>query len=218
MSKVLLCMILGGSLTSGGVEEVFHTPTTRAECAMSLIEIGKRLQLFAARRQGMHPSKLSELVTEGTPSAGQYLACPGALPNVVTGGFYSSYAYLAVVPDGRKLDTKQQEMLAFDATPVHENGRNVLYSNMAVDYLKEPDFQKRLAAEQERYRKQGKKLEVVQLDFVPLADGQLLNLERDAGSFFDSVHVKITLAILLGIGLVLVLLLAVVQRRKSGEA
>ena len=193
----------------------------RAECGINLLKIGARLQQFAAAHDGALPSKLSEAFEGAEPSELRHLLCPAAKPGVTIGGFYPSYAYVNITPGGRKIDADVEDILAFDIEPVHEDGRNVLLTTMRVVYMTEADFQKALIRQQAESEKAGKTMELVTQDLLPLADGDALPAGSDAASgglsaFVASAHFKITIVILIAIGIVLLLL--VLHSRKSPTA
>ena len=145
----------------------------RARCALNLIELSQWLQTFAMARDGMLPAKLSEVFVDTSGGKWRCLVCPGTKAALVEGGLYPSYAYVNVTPGGRKLEIEQEDILAFDAEPVHQGGRNVLFSkDMEVRYLEESEFQERLAEQRAKWEKRDKKLEVVRQDLIPLDESQ----------------------------------------------
>ena len=194
----------------------------RAECGVNLLKISARLQTFAAEHDGMLPSKLSEAFAGAGKTDLQNLICPAARPNVAKGGFHASYAYVNITPGGRKVDPDAEDILAFDLTPVHEGGHNVLLTTMRAVYMEEADFQKALAEQREKWAKLGKKMEIVTQDLIPLVDPDVLPAARDTdaeadglSAFVASAHFKIAVVILIAISIVLLLL--VLQSKKSSD-
>ncbi len=214
----LLCLLVSPGLGEQGPSPEETRYPLRARCAMNLLEVGEWLQIFALAKNGALPSKLSEAFVDTSGANWRCLVCPADAPEPVEGGFYTSYAYVNVAPGGRKLRENGKDILAFDAQPVHQGGRNVLFSNMEVRYLKEPEFQKLLAEERARFLKRGKTLEIVRQDFIPLTETQLRNFKPSGQSFLGSVHFKITAAIVLAIGVVLVLLAMLRRKRRRATS
>ncbi len=215
MSFVLICLLASRSIAQQGYRPEETRYPLRARCAINLIEIGKHIQLFTLAREGILPSKLSEVFVDTSKGWWRCLVCPSAKPAIVEGGFYTSYAYVNVTPDGRKIEDCGEDILVFDAEPAHQNGRNVLFTNMKVKYLEEPDFQKLLAKQRAKWEMQGKKLEIVRQDFIPLDETQLRNLNHERRSFFSSVHSKIALAIMLAIAVVAAFLVLKLRKRRT---
>ena len=214
----LACLVPAGVLAQEVQEGLAPEETARplrAGCAMNLLEIAKMLELYATARDGAFPSRLSELFTEVSGGNSRCLVCPAASPQVVEGGFRPSYAYVDVVPGGRNIADGPDDIVAFDAEPVHEGGRNVLFSNFDVEYMKDADFWETLTRQEEQWKEQGKTLNVVLDDLLPLTAGELRAMKAGATPFFDSVHFKIALLLVLAIIVLAAYLVILSLKRKS---
>jgi len=219
---VLVC--LAGSVVAAAppqplVDAEELAASDRAQCAVNLIEIGRRIDAYAGSHDGALPNGLSELFAGEGPSVLRTLVCPAARPAVAKGGFYPSYLYVRTKSDGT-LDVADDDVLAFDAEPVHEDGHNALLVKGEVVYLSRTAMRARLAEQRERWGKLGHELELAAPDLVPL-DEEGLGIVRERtggpagrwGAFFASGHFKIIVALVIAIGLVGVLLVR--QRRKQ---
>ena len=224
LKNVAILLCLAGSVVAAAppqplVDTAELAASDRAQCAVNLIEIGRRINAYAAAHDGALPDGLTELFAGEGPSALRTLVCPAARPAVAKGGFYPSYLYVRTKSDG-KLEVADDDVLAFDAEPVHEDGHNALLAKGEVVYLSRTALRARLAEQRERWAKLGHELELAAPDLVPLDEAGLDTIrERTGGkasrwdAFFASGHFKIIVVLLLAIGLVGVLL--VLQRRKQ---
>jgi hypothetical protein len=218
----LLAMAAHGMALEEGHDPSKTRFPARAQCGLHLIEIAQRIQLYAAANDGMLPLRLSQAYTDiaGGGDAWQSLICPAARPELVDGRFQPSYHYVTVVPGGRKLEpkdveSKDPEMLVFDAAPVHQKGRNVLFSDMEVRYVPEAEFQELLASQTAKWAKrEGVQMKIEGNDVVALDEEQQRRFPRPGRSFTRSIHFKITLGLVLAIVIVLVLLLIISRRRR----
>lgn len=213
-----VCIALTAVAAEEGVAPEGTLYPERAQCGVNLLELGARLRQFAAAHDGALPSKLSEAFADKDPAPLRGLICPAARPAVTNGGFYPAYAYVNITPGGRRIEGESEDILAFDAEAVHEDGRNVLLTTMRVVYMKDADFQKALNAERARWEKAGKRMEIVDDDLIPLADPDALSASPEAESgglsaFLASAHFKIVVVLVVAIGIILVLL--VLRSRKS---
>jgi|GEM_PF-3355728 len=225
MNRTLVAVCLALLLPAGALaqesQEGFAPEETarplRAGCAMNLLEIARMLQLHATARDGAFPSRLSELFTDVSGGNSRCLVCPAASPQVVEGGFRPSYSYVEVTPGGRNIADGPDDIVAFDADPVHEGGRNVLFSNFDVAYMKDADFWKMLLRQEQEWNARGKTLNVVLDDFLPLSAGELSTLTAGnaSSSFFDSVHFRIALLLALAIIALAAYLVILSRKRKS---
>jgi hypothetical protein len=197
----------------------------RAECAVHLIELGRRIETYTRTHGGALPDKLSDLFVGDELEARRHLVCPGMKPLVTQGGFLSSYAYVTVETGRRTIEDVKDAILAFDLQPVHQDGRNVLWMRRAdrgvethVTYLKEAEFQETLAEQQAIWKEKSRPLRVVERDLIPLKPQELDRLTEPGGpSFFDSVHFPIALVLVLGIAVCLVLLALRARRSRPPE-
>jgi len=211
---IALGALPGGPLAEGPAPAETRHPL-RARCALNLLDIGKALQTFALARDGMLPARLSELFVDTAGDRWRPLVCPATAPTPVEGGLYCTYAYVHAAPDGRELRPDARDVLAFDAEPLHQNGRNVLFSDMQVEYVPETDFQKLLAAERAKWQERGKTLDIVRDDFIPLTKEQLAALAASRRSFVQSFHFRVALALVLAIAAVAALLVHRSRRARS---
>jgi hypothetical protein len=193
-------------------ESVEHSPgrtlyPDRAQCALNLLEVGRRLASYAGGHGGELPPKLSDAFTDADPKTLGCLACPGMAPMVFTGGFRVSYAY--VRPKQGRL-TRQEagdDILVFDLEPVHEGGRNVLFANLEVKHFEEAEFDRLLSDQRDRWTKRGRTLEVVRHDVIPLQDEDAIGTAvGEHGPGGGSRHLRlaaILVAAILAVGLLL---------------
>jgi len=221
MNRLLLSLLLAGGLLAAGPAPKGPGPEDtlypeRAECAVNLARIAKRLKVFALANEGRLPRKLSDAFVDTSGEELRCLRCPAALPAVVQGGFYPSYAYV-LPPDGQP-DAEAQDILVFDGAAVHEDGRNVLLSDLeTIQYVAEAEFQKALEEQRGRWEKAGKEFTIVRQDFIPLTVAQRGGFENTGRSFFRSTHFKICALLVLAMGVVIVLL-ALRSRKRGGRA
>ncbi len=218
---ILACLCLAGSpaLLLGEEHRPEHTQyPLRAQCALNLMEAGKYLQVFALARDGMLPSRLSEAFADASDGSWRCLVCPADKLAVTQAGLRPSYAYAHIAPGGRKADDGEEDILMFDAQPVHEGGRNVLFSDMkAVRYLSEADFQKLLAEQAAKWREQGKRLEIVSEERIPLSERDRQALGREGRTGRDALYFGIVLGIVALILVVVLLLVLQSQKRRASQ-
>jgi hypothetical protein len=198
----------------------------RAQCGLNLLGILNEIQQYVLDHEGRLPAKLSDAFAGQAAQKGGCLACPSMMPRIINEGFIPSYDYVA--PDGRTLVEARGDIIAYDAAPVHENGRNVLHSDperdgrLGVTYLAEAKFQELLKAQRERWAKRGKKMNIITDDLIPLRG---LDMDRPlpvAGpdrNMLGSRHFWIVVALSAGIIIILVLQLIVRSRnaRKGSD-
>lgn len=210
---------IGGSSEPTGLVGT-EPPHLRTECAVNLVEMGKRLHAFAVTRGGVLPSKLSEAYIGTSKSVLGELVCPSARPDVVPGGFRPAYACVNVAPGGWAMQERTADIFVFDREPVHDGGRNVLLADLeTVVYMKEADFQAALVEQQRRWKLKDKELLVIEHDFIPLKD-PLARRPAVSGrtwhSFFASVHFKIATTLMLAIATITIILL--LRKRERDRA
>jgi prepilin-type processing-associated H-X9-DG protein len=179
----------------------------RAACAQNLLQIGVRLLMWSKDHDGQLPTRLSDVFGESLKTEGGLLVCPAAQPQVVPGGFSPSYGYV-VAPGRRLFDAKPPLMLVFDGEPVHQGGRNVLFTDGDVQYIADDIFQKKLT-EQLATLGEGAKV-IREEDVIPLAPDEVGPRWRKRGLTW---HAYATAALTAGI-LVIVILLAVRSSRR----
>jgi prepilin-type processing-associated H-X9-DG protein len=117
-----------------------HQLASRKECQAHLERLGVELSLYASAHDGRSPQSLKELTdAQAVPalSAGEatlpdWLRCPGQ--PLATG---IGYEY---VPGAAK-DSPPQTIVAYDRKGNHPGGRNVLFADGRVAWLKEDVFQ-----------------------------------------------------------------------------
>jgi len=120
-----------------------HQLASRKECQAHLERLGVELSLYASAHDGRSPQSLKELTdAQAVPalSAGEatlpdWLRCPGQ--PLATG---IGYEY---VPGATK-DSPPQTIVAYDRKGNHPGGRNVLFVDGRVVWLKEDVFQQTL--------------------------------------------------------------------------
>ena len=108
-------------------------------------------------------------------------------------------------------------MMVFDAEPVHQQGRNVLFSDLELQYMPEAEFQALLAEQSHRFEREGREYEIVWEDSIALTEQQYRALRRPAPFHLRSPHFLITLGLLAAIAGVL-LALASLKKRQQAES
>jgi prepilin-type processing-associated H-X9-DG protein len=117
-----------------------HQLAARKECQAHLERLGVELSLYATTHDGRFPQNLRELVdvSAGGPGAAAppplppWLLCPGQPLRADVG-----YEY---VPGATK-DSPPQTVVAYDRKGNHPGGRNVLFADGTVAWLREDAFQ-----------------------------------------------------------------------------
>jgi len=189
----------------------------RAECALRLLQVGDVIQQYVLANDGRLPARLSEAFEGQVPQVGGALICPAMRPRVMGEHFRPSYHYIA--PNGRTLAEIRGEILAFDAEPVHENGRNLLVSDadsggrLQVIYLAEDAFQKQLAEQRTRTEQRGGEFHIIEDDLIPLKGlDPSAPTPQTGGDLFASTHFRVVVGLLAGIVIVLVALMLLRSR------
>lgn len=118
--------------------------------------------------------------------------------------------------DREEPEAEEPFMLVFDAEPVHQAGRNVLFSDLRTRYLPESEFQVRLAEQKDRWDREGREYEIVWEDAIPLTEEQYAGLRTGGPRLLRSPHFVITVGLLIAIAVVL-LALAALKKKQAAE-
>ncbi len=219
----------------------------RARCALNLLEIGQRVQTYVLARDGEYPPALSAVfaLPGTTGEEMQSLICPAARRRVSRDELVTNYAYVHLKtppelpplsgpedepdepdenePDDPNADEHNEAdefepfIMVFDADPVHQQGRNVLFSDLEVEYMPEAEFQALLAEQRYRFEREGREYEIVWEDSIALTEQQYRALRRPAPFHLRSPHFLITLGLLAAIAGVL-LALAALKKKQQAES
>ncbi len=219
----------------------------RARCALNLLEIGQRVQTYVLARDGEYPPALSAVfaLPGTTGEEMQSLICPAARRRVSRDELVTNYAYVHLKtppelpplsgpedepdesnadepdePDADEPDAAEEFepfIMVFDADPVHQQGRNVLFSDLELQYMPEAEFQALLAEQSHRFEREGRQYEIVWEDSIALTEQQYRALRRPAPFHLRSPHFLITLGLLAAIAGVL-LALASLKKRQQAES
>jgi hypothetical protein len=164
---------LGNSIVSLGAAAVIggllhprlgtaRTMAKRAQCMNNIRQIGHALMMYAMDRDEKFPDSLDELT--GFYLDRKALQCPEAPDPAL------SYHYLP----GLSTNAPWDAIIAFDRKGNHENGRNVLFSDVHVEFLDENEFRETLRGMLEQEYSSQYSPEAVELIRAILAGDELV--------------------------------------------
>ncbi len=110
----------------------------------NLLNVGHAINVYARQNQGRFPPNLGTLRNQHLLQP-VYLVCPTSGTEPVNGDFVYDYVYIP----GQSQDALPTNVLVYEKQPYHDDGGNVLFADLHVEYIAPYSRVEELVAETE---------------------------------------------------------------------